>query len=126
MVWWKRLIFGIVSMLFGWFSLDYLIYAFRLLTDADNKTGSYSADGDGLKQRIGAVMFIGYFLLCTLYGYLIKRVTGEFPIPIQDEDTGKHKVKNKWLELFLQAVIMLTAGVLRFSYILFLYLPSLG
>lgn len=34
MRWWKKLIFSVISLIWGYVSLDYLYYAFSKLTDA--------------------------------------------------------------------------------------------
>ena len=63
MKWWKRLIFSVISLVLGYISLDYLYSAFTKLINASGSAAAYSPKGDGLSQLLGAVMFLGYFVV---------------------------------------------------------------
>ena len=39
---WKRIMFSVVSIIWGFASLDYLYYAFRLMTGKTRSDGSYA------------------------------------------------------------------------------------
>ena len=73
MKWWRRLIFSIISLVLGYISLDYLYSAFTKLTNASGSAAAYSPKGDGLSQLLGAVMFLGYFVVLGFYIWMIKR-----------------------------------------------------
>ena len=73
MKWWKRLIFSVISLVLGYISLDYLYSAFTKLINASGSAAAYSPKGDGLSQLLGAVMFLGYFVVVGFYIWIIKR-----------------------------------------------------
>lgn len=125
MKWWKRLIFSIISLVLGYISLDYLYYAFTKLTNASGSAAAYSPKGDGLSQLLGAVMFLGYFVVVGFYIWLIKRSSPKIDLIEEDAKTGEQKVKRKWFDIILQIVVIITGMVVRWAYLMFIYLPKL-
>ena len=47
---WKRIMISVVSIIWGFASLDYLYYAFRLMTGKTRSDGSYDLPRDGAAQ----------------------------------------------------------------------------
>ncbi len=125
MKWWKRLIFSIISLVLGYISLDYLYSAFTKLTNASGSAAAYSPKGDGLSQLLGAVMFLGYFVVVGFYIWLIKRSSPKIDLIEEDAKTGEQKVKRKWFDIILQIVVIITGMVVRWAYLMFIYLPKL-
>lgn len=125
MKWWKRLIFSIVSLGLGYISLDYLYSAFTKLTNASGSAAAYSPKGDGLYQLLGAVMFLGYFVVLGFYIWIIKRSSPKIDLIEEDAKTGEQKVKRKWFDIIIQIAIIITGMVLRWAYLMFIYLPRL-
>ena len=76
MKWWKRLIFSVISLVLGYISLDYLYSAFTKLINASGSAAAYSPKGDGLSQLLGAVMFLGYFVVVGFYIWIVVIITG--------------------------------------------------
>lgn len=59
---WKRIMFSVVSIIWGFASLDYLYYAFRLMTGKTRSDGSYDLPRDGCGSACrGGVVFIMVF-----------------------------------------------------------------
>ena len=125
MKWWKRLIFSIISLILGYISLDYLYSAFTKLTNASGSAAAYSPKGDGVSQLLGAVMFLGYFVVLGFYIWLIRRSSPKIDLIEEDAKTGEQRVKRKWFDIILQIVIIITGMVLRWAYLIFIYLPKL-
>ena len=55
---WKRIMFSVVSIIWGFASLDYLYYAFRLMTGKTRSDGSYDLPRDGAAQLAGVALFL--------------------------------------------------------------------
>lgn len=125
MKWWRRLIFSIISLVLGYISLDYLYSAFTKLTNASGSAAAYSPKGDGLSQLLGAVMFLGYFVVVGFYIWMIKRCSPKIDLIEEDAKTGEQKVKKKWFDIILQIVIIITGMIIRWAYLMFIYLPEL-
>ena len=125
MKWWRRLIFSIISLVLGYISLDYLYSAFTKLTNASGSAAAYSPKGDGLSQLLGAVMFLGYFVVLGFYIWMIKGCSPKIDLIEEDAKTGEQKVKKKWFDIILQIVIIITGMIIRWAYLMFIYLPKL-
>ena len=72
---WKRIMFSVVSIIWGFASLDYLYYAFRLMTVKKRSEGSYDLPRDGAAQLAGVALFLLWFLVVWMYFRLIRRNT---------------------------------------------------
>ncbi len=107
MHWWKRLIFSIISLLWGYLSLDYLYYAFSRLVNAKGKAEYYTPENDGLFQLLGFGMFLLWFFITAGYFFIIKQ-----------------KFKKKWTDIVLQAAFIITGIILRWGYVVYIYLPK--
>lgn len=120
----KRILFSACSLIWGFVSLDYLYYAFRLLT-GDGRTGAeYVPQKDGLLQIVGAVLFLLWFLIMAFYFWLIRRNTVQIDLIEKDSGTGEDRVKRKWFDVLLQGGILLTGAFLRWCYVLFILVPD--
>ena len=64
---WKRIMFSVVSIIWGFASLDYLYYAFRLMTGKTRSDGSYDLPRDGAAQLAGVALFLLWFLVVWMY-----------------------------------------------------------
>lgn len=125
MKWWKRLIFSIISVLWGYASLDYLFYAFQLLANTKNAEKIYRPEKDGLMQLLGAGLFLLWFVIITLYIYLIRRTSNQIDLVEANRKTGKEKVKRRWFDFMFQAALLLTGLLLRWCYLIFIYFPKI-
>ena len=66
---WKRIMFSVVSIIWGFASLDYLYYAFRLMTGKTRSDGSYDLPRDGAAQLAGVALFLLWFLVVWIFFY---------------------------------------------------------
>ena len=74
---WKRIMFSVVSIIWGFASLDYLYYAFRLMTGKTRSDGSYDLPRDGAAQLAGVALFLLWFLVVWMYfRQIVMIVTG--------------------------------------------------
>jgi len=124
MCWWKKLIFSITSLVWGYVSLDYLYYAFSKLTNAKGRAGYYKPESDGLFQVLGLFMFILWFFINALYCWVIRKSSPQIDMVEKDYKTGRQKVKKKWFDIILQAAFIITGIILRWAYIICIYLPK--
>lgn len=124
MPWWKRLIFSIISLIWGFVSLDYLYYAFSKLTNAKGRPEKYVPASDGIMQVLGLCMFIFWFFIDALYFWLLRKSSPQIDIIEEDYKTGKQTVKKKWFDIGLQTAFIITGIILRWAYIIYIYLPN--
>ena len=125
MKWWKRLIFSIISLVIGYASVNYLYFAFIKLTDASGSAGLYKLEGEGVMQLVGAAMFLIYFVVLAFYFWVIRRSSPHIDIIEEDAKTGEKKVKKKYFDIVLQIVFILTGMLIRWFYVMYVYIPSL-
>lgn len=124
MKWWKRIIFSVISLVWGFCSLDYLYYAFQLMTNKKNQTGEYHPKEDGVMQLLGIILLLLWFVILSFYYYLIRKSSNQIDLVEADEKTGKEKVKRKWFDTALQIAFLLTGLLLRWGYLIFIYFPN--
>lgn len=125
MRWWKKLIFSVISLIWGYISLDYLYYAFSKLTDAKGSPEYYTPESNGLFQLLGLAMFFLWFFILGLYFWLIKKSSPQIDIVEEDYKTGKQVIKRKWTDILLQAAFIITGAVLRVAYVIYIYIPGI-
>ena len=125
MKWWKRLIFSIISLVIGYASVNYLYFAFTKLTDALGSAELYKLEGEGVMQLVGAAMFLIYFVVLAFYFWVIRRSSPHIDIIEEDAKTGEKKVKKKYFDIVLQIVFILTGMIIRWFYVMYVYIPSL-
>lgn len=125
MKWWKRLIFSVISVLWGYISLDYLFYAFQLLANTKNAEKIYHPEKDGLMQLLGAGLFLLWFVIIAFYMYLIRKASNQIDLVEANWKTGKEKVKRRWFDVMFQIALILTGLLLRWCYLIFIYFPKM-
>ena len=125
MKWWKRLVFSVISVLWGYVSLDYLFYAFQLLANTKNAEKVYHPEKDGLMQLLGAGLFLLWFVIIAFYIYLIRKASNQIDLVEADQKTGKEKVKRRWFDVMFQVALLLTGLLLRWCYLIFIYFPKI-
>lgn len=121
MKWWKRIFFSVFSLAGGFFSLDYQMLAFGLITQKAEREITENSF-PVLWQLAGGGMFLIYVVVLVGYLYFVKKNT-----PILSTYEGEKKEKTgrglRW-EILLQICFLLTGLVLRFGYLLGIYFPS--
>ena len=121
MKWWKRGIFSLISLVGGFFSLDCLVLAFGLLTAQESQ--GRAEDIPGLAwQLLGAGMFLLYAAALAGYFYLVRKNASFLPTYRGGE--RKKRWKGPRLEMLLQFCVLFTGLMLRFGYLLCIYLPG--
>lgn len=125
MKWWKRLVFSVISVLWGYVSLDYLFYAFQLLANTKNAEKVYHPEKDGLMQLLGAGLFLLWFVIIAFYIYLIRKASNQIDLVEANQKTGKEKVKRRWFDVMFQVALLLTGLLLRWCYLIFIYFPKI-
>lgn len=125
MRWWKRLIFSIISLFWGAVSLDYLIFAFQMLTASREAKALYSPKSDGLYQLLGFGMFLLWFIIVAFYFFMIRKSSIQIDLIEKDAKRGDEKIKKKWFDMAFQIALILTGMLLRWCYLIFIYLPNL-
>lgn len=123
---WKRILFSILSLIWGYVSLDYLYYAYRLLTSAERNAENYRLGVDSLRQLLGVGMFLLWFVILAVYAWLIRKASIQIDLLEPDKRTGKPKIHRKWFDLLMQGGLLLTGGLLRWCYLLFVLFPGRG
>lgn len=121
---WKRILFSVISLIWGYVSLDYLYYAYRMLAAAERKTGAYPSGMDILMQVIGAGMFLLWFVILAAYGWAIRRSSFQIDVIEQDERSGEPRIHRKWFDLLLQGGMILTGAILRWCYLIYVLFPG--
>ena len=125
MRWWKRLVFSIISVVFGYASVNYLYYAFTRLTVASGNAEMYKPAGEGVKQLLGALMFLIYFFVLAVYFWFIRKSSPQIDFVEKDRRTGENRVKKKWFDMILQVCFLLTGMIIRWFYVVYIYIPSI-
>lgn len=114
---WKRIVFSVVSIIWGFASLDYLYYAFRLMTGMTRNGGTYDLPKDGAVQLAGIALFLLWFLVVWVYFWLIRRNTVQISMIEENPTTGKRRVRHKWFDTLLQIAMIVTGALLRWCYV---------
>lgn len=125
MRWWKRLVFSIISLVWGYISLDYLYYAFSKLVNSKGSPEYYVPESDGLYQLIGLAMFLLWFSITAGYLFIIKKSSNQVDIIEEDYKTGRQTYKKKWADIVLQVAFIITGLILRWGYVVYIYIPDL-
>lgn len=126
MRWWKRILFSVISTLWGYISLDYLFYAFQLLTGKRNEGGMYRLKQDAPMQLLGFGMFLLWFALNIFYFCLIRHASNKIDLIEANRKTGKKRVRHRWFDIAVQIAFLLTGMLLRWCYLMFLYFPGIS
>ena len=121
---WKRILFSAISLTWGYVSLDYLYYAYRLLARADRHANTYRLETDGPWQILGVGMFLLWFVILAAYHWLIRKSSFQIDLVEQDEQTGESRIRRKWFDLLLQCGMILTGAILRWCYLVFILFPG--
>lgn len=121
---WKRIVFSVISLVWGFVSLDYLYLAYRMLTGADSNEQIYQLASDGIHQALGAGMFLFWFFIIAVYIWLIQKSSFQIDLLEQDQKTGEPRLRRKYFDLILQGGFILTGLILRWCYLVFILFPG--
>lgn len=124
MKWWTRLILSVASIIWGFISLDFLYYAYKLLCDINGGSYSDKLTADNAMQLVGGLMFVLWFMLTAVYIAFVKHLSPHIDIIEKDPKSGKDKIRFKWFDTSLQILLIFTGIVLRWLYLIVIYFPN--
>lgn len=75
-------------------------------------------------QLLGFGMFLLWFFITAVYFFIIKKSSAQIDLIEEDYKTGKQKFKKKWTDIVLQAAFIITGIILRWGYVVYIYLPK--
>lgn len=124
MSWWKRVLFSVASLVWGFISLDYLYLAFSLLTNTRANANYNSTQQEMLMQLAGAGLFLIWFLLMAAYTKFLRSISLKIDMIEEDHKTGEQKVRRKWFDIVFQYAFIITGALLRWGYLSLIYFPN--
>ena len=114
MKWWKRLLLSVISLIWGYVSVDYLYIALGNLTGNRVHGTGNEISGTLLWQLAGFGSFIIWLLLLAAYTRLIE----------VDKQEKNPKMKRKFFDIILQYGLIVTGMMIRWAYLCLIYLPG--
>lgn len=122
MKWWKRLVLAVVSVIWGYVSLDYLYLAFQYLTGGSGTAGALQKKAAW--ELLGLALFLVWICLLAVYTWLIRKASPQVDIIERDEESGQERVKRKWFDVLLQYAFIVTGLCIRWAYLCLFYFPG--
>lgn len=121
---WQRIVFSMVSLIFGFVSLDYLYLAFGLLTN-QRESINYSGPKQEVFIRLaGAVLFLVWFIILAAYAIYLRGISQKIDLVEEDTKTGQQRIKRKWFDIIFQYAFIFTGAVIRWGYLNIFYFPN--
>ncbi len=124
MKWWKRILFAVISLVWGYVSLDYLYLALCLISDRQDSIAIAWIKKEGLMQLIGFILFVLWLIMMVVYTRLLMHHSPQINLIETDEKTGDEKVKHKYFDIIMQYAFVLTGIFCRWAYLLLFYFPN--
>lgn len=121
---WQRVIFSMVSVLFGFVSLDYLYMAFGLLTNQRESINYNGPQQEVFVRLMGAVLFLIWFIILAAYAIYLRHISQKIDLVEEDVKTGQQKVKRKWFDIIFQYALIFTGAIIRWGYLNIFYFPN--
>lgn len=122
MKWWKRLLLSVISLIWGYVSVDYLYIALGNLTG--NRVHGNGISGTLLWQLAGFGLFIIWLLLLAAYTRLIRFLSPKVDMIEVDKQKKNPKIKRKLFDIILQYGLIVTGMMIRWAYLCLIYLPG--
>ena len=124
MKWWKRLLLSVISLIWGYVSVDYLYIALGNLTGNRVLGTGYEISGTLLWQLAGFGSFIIWLLLLAAYTRLIRFLSPKVDMIEVDKQEKNPKMKRKFFDIILQYGLIVTGMMIRWAYLCLIYLPG--
>ena len=121
---WQRIVFSMVSLLFGFVSLDYLYLAFGLLTNQRESINYSGPQQEAFVRLTGAVLFLIWFVILVAYAIYLRNISQKIDLVEEDVKTGEQKVKRKWFDIIFQYAFIFTGAIIRWGYLNIFYFPN--
>ena len=124
MKWWKRLFLSVISLIWGYVSVDYLYIALGNLTGNSVHGTGNEISGTLLWQLAGFGSFIIWLLLLAAYTRLIRFLSPKVDMIEVDKQEKNPKMKRKFFDIILQYGLIVTGMMIRWAYLCLIYLPG--
>lgn len=124
MKWWKRLILSIVSLVWGYISMDYLYIALGYLTGTRADRRMDGTPKMFLWQLAGFGMFLLWLFILAAYTALVRYLSPKVDLVEVDEKEKNPKVRRKIFDIIFQYGILITGVLVRWVYLCLVYLPN--
>lgn len=124
MKWWKRLFLSVISLIWGYVSVDYLYIALGNLTGNRVHGTGNEILGTLLWQLAGFGSFIIWLLLLTAYTRMIRFLSPKVDMIEVDKQEKNPKMKRKFFDIILQYGLIVTGMMIRWAYLCLIYLPG--
>ena len=124
MKWWKRLFLSVISLIWGYISVDYLYIALGNLTGNRVHGTGNEISGTLLWQLAGFGSFIIWLLLQASYTRLIRFLSPKVDMIEVDKQEKNPKMKRKFFDIILQYGLIVTGMMIRWAYLCLIYLPG--
>lgn len=124
MKWWKRLILSLISLVWGFVSLDYLYYAFGLLTCSRLDANDFDTPQQIMTELGGVALFLVWFLLLAAYTKFLHKISPKIDYLEEDKKKGTTRVRPKLFDVILQYAFILSGLLIRWGYLCLIYFPG--
>ena len=124
MKWWKRLFLSVISLIWGYVSVDYLYIALGNLTGNRVHGTGNEILGTLLWQLAGFGSFIIWLLLLAAYTRMIRFLSQKVDMIEVDKQEKNPKMKRKFFDIILQYGLIVTGMMIRWAYLCLIYLPG--
>ena len=115
---WKRIVFTLISIVWGFVSLDYLYLSYRFMVGHDQILAKYPFS-IYVSILIGVILFILWFLIMGIYLSVIRHFSNAVDLLEHDPKTGQEKVHHRWFDGIVQLAFVLSGAVFRWIYLLY-------
>lgn len=123
MNWWKRCILSIISLVWGFISLDYLYLAFGMLVGDRPNVSDFPVQQVLLYKFAGLAMLLLWIVLMVIYTRFLRSISPQIDLIEENRETGEKKMRHKWFEVILQYAFVVTGLLLRWGYLCLIYFP---
>lgn len=124
MRWWKRLICSVVSLVWGFVSLDYLYLTLCLMSNHQSQVAWEFVQKPGISQLVGFGLFLLWLFVSMVFVTVIRYLSPRIDLIQEDAKTGEKRWKRRWFDLYLQGALFITGMILRMAYLMLFYFPS--
>ena len=70
-------------------------------------------------------MFLIWFFITAGYLFIVRKSSNHIDLVEEDYKTGKQTFKKKWTDIVLQSAFIITGLILRWGYVVYIYIPDL-
>ena len=115
---------SVISLIWGYVSVDYLYIALGNLTGNRVHGTGNEISGTLLWQLAGFGSFIIWLLLLAAYTRMIRFLSPKVDMIEVDKQEKNPKMKRKFFDIILQYGLIVTGMMIRWAYLCLIYLPG--